>query len=181
MSYVAIKAIESTKLLTVSDVEDTKVELCDSDNCDDSNDIDSTSQIWILDGSVIKWAERPCMYLGLNDVGELQLKRHLDEGCYWTFKSSKISLKSDPSISLTMLNNSTIISTISTPNGDPILWDFIPAQLPQPATSCHLRYGIENGMLPEWIEKAKKWTLQCDVRVRKLYFQNCDFAKMTNR
>ena len=101
MSFVAIKVKSSNKFLTVPDCEDTKVELCDS-VCD--ND---PSQVWIFENSTIKWAERPYMYLGMDEENadhQLQLKRTENDFCFWLFQDSKLSLKRHPSIKL-RLNN----------------------------------------------------------------------------
>ena len=55
-------------------------------------------------------------------------------------------------------------------------WEMIPSTLPQPATSCHLRYGPE---LPDWINSATEWKLECTVKVEKstscTYFMVCGF------
>ena len=160
MACIAIKANEVNKFLTVPDVEDVQVRLCDS-NCDDEEY--STSQIWIKDGSIIKWAERPYMYLGLNERNELCLTKKLDaKKCFWTINSSKLCLKSEPSIGLSLVND-----VILGQNQDHLTWSFIPVKLPEPATSCHLRYGPE---LPEYIDSASKWYLECSVQVEKSGF-----------
>ena len=55
-------------------------------------------------------------------------------------------------------------------------WEMISSTLPQPATSCHLRYGPE---LPDWINSATEWKLECTVKVEKstscTYFMVCGF------
>ena len=151
MVTFAIKANILNKYLTVPDVDDVKVQLCEEDY--------STSQIWIKEGSMIKWAERPYMYLGLNKRNELQLTTKLDENCHWNINSSRLCLKVDSSIGLCMVND-----TILGQTSENLTWKFIPVPLPRPATSCHLRYGPE---LPLSLHSATKWSLECSIQVEK--------------
>ena len=156
MVTFAIKANELNKYLTVPDVDDIKVQLCDNNSNDEEY---STSQIWIKQGSLIKWAERPYMYLGLNEKNELQLTEELDINCHWSIDASKLCLKIKPSIGLCLVND-----VIIGQDSDILTWTSFPVQLPQPATSCHLRYGPE---LPEYINSASRWSLECSVQVEK--------------
>ena len=138
MVTFAIKANELNKYLTVPDVDGVKVRLCYNNSGEYG-----TNQIWIKKGSMMKWAERPYMYLGLNRRNELQLttkedKIFQDNRCNWTINSSKLCLKIDPSIGLSMVND-----TILGQTSENLTWKFIPVPLPRPATSCHLRYGPE--------------------------------------
>jgi hypothetical protein len=145
----AIKVAGLERYLVVPDCEDCNVCLTECFEGD-------TSQLWFQDDQgLIKWAERPKMFLIQDDNADNEHKAKL------TKDTSKLNSKWKCQWVVTSGSRQYDSKSEEDPNN---LYERVYVQLPRPATSCHLCYGPE---LPRWIHDIEEWTLECSVVVEK--------------
>ena len=152
METFAIVIKTRNQWLDIPDCEETNVTLAQGD----------PFPKWSVDeDNVIRYADRPQWCLNVVD-NLLKLSKNPIQ---WTRKGSKLLLKS-----LQFACNGNLICCKNEDSEEPIDLEWVPMDLPRPATSCHLRYFLN-------FDLSKQWTIQCSIEVEKSY--DCTYFMIT--